>query len=179
MSAAHTQEDPRRGEDLPVFSLRKERAVNAGGTDGGEEEEGEGRALPYGPKTYRQALVLMTALLISPAFLNFDEQPGKGVGLCGFRLPPLCMTQELVGVDCPGCGLTRAFVLIAHGRLRKSLEYHRLGIMLYAYFLFLAAFNASALLAPRHPFTYRLHIVQLRLPWLILALLVLNWIPGR
>jgi hypothetical protein len=41
---------------------------------------------------------------------------------------PLCAVKALTGVDCPGCGMTRAFLLIAHGQLHDANYVHPVGI---------------------------------------------------
>ena len=44
-----------------------------------------------------------------------------------FCLPDLCLTHALLGIECPGCGLTRSFISLAHGDLLSSWKYHPLG----------------------------------------------------
>jgi uncharacterized protein DUF2752 len=48
-------------------------------------------------------------------------------GAPGIKLPALCGSRALFGVECPGCGLTRSFVALARGDLSTSFHYHRLG----------------------------------------------------
>lgn len=43
------------------------------------------------------------------------------------RLPSLCPVHALSGHDCPGCGMTRALVLLAQGELAASLRQHPFG----------------------------------------------------
>ncbi|MBL9149219.1 MAG: DUF2752 domain-containing protein [Phycisphaerae bacterium] len=52
------------------------------------------------------------------------------VGSTGIQLPPLCMSRTVFGVSCPGCGLTRSFVHLAHGEVQSSLQVHRVGWLL-------------------------------------------------
>jgi hypothetical protein len=43
----------------------------------------------------------------------------------GWESPlPLCLVKWLTGLDCPGCGMTRAFLLIGHGRLADASAMH-------------------------------------------------------
>jgi hypothetical protein len=43
----------------------------------------------------------------------------------GWESPvPLCAVKALTGLDCPGCGMTRAFLLIAHGRVAEAAAAH-------------------------------------------------------
>jgi hypothetical protein len=41
---------------------------------------------------------------------------------------PLCAVKALTGVDCPGCGMTRAFLLIGHGRIAEAADFHPLAL---------------------------------------------------
>ena len=34
----------------------------------------------------------------------------------------LCLLKDLFGIPCPGCGITRAFLFIAHGDLHSAME---------------------------------------------------------
>lgn len=47
-------------------------------------------------------------------------------------LPSLCPFHNLSGVPCPGCGLTRSFVCLAHGQIAAAFEFHPLGPLLFA-----------------------------------------------
>ncbi|HVR86996.1 MAG TPA: DUF2752 domain-containing protein [Planctomycetota bacterium] len=54
-----------------------------------------------------------------------------------FNGPVLCPLALIVGMPCPGCGITRAFGLATHGRFLDAFEYHALWPFLLAYFAFL------------------------------------------
>ena len=42
----------------------------------------------------------------------------------------LCVFRMLLGLPCPGCGLTHAVIALLHGRLWDSLNYHLLALPL-------------------------------------------------
>jgi hypothetical protein len=42
-------------------------------------------------------------------------------------LPSVCAFRRVTGLPCPGCGLTRSWVLTAHGRLRHASNRHPFG----------------------------------------------------
>jgi hypothetical protein len=43
----------------------------------------------------------------------------------GWESPvPLCIVKGLTGLDCPGCGMTRAFLFIGHGRFADATAMH-------------------------------------------------------
>jgi len=41
----------------------------------------------------------------------------------------LCLIRNVLGVKCPGCGMTRAISCIFHGNFRKALQYNRLVVI--------------------------------------------------
>lgn len=86
---------------------------------------------------------LAAGLLMEPA----GSGPG-GLSLAGFTLPGVCALNELTGVPCPGCGLTRAWVSALHGGLGESLAHHPLGWLVLLYVLAQGARHAAWLLLP-------------------------------
>ncbi len=51
--------------------------------------------------------------------------------------PVLCPMALLLGMPCPGCGITRAFGHATHGQFREAFGYHPLWPFLLGYFTFL------------------------------------------
>jgi hypothetical protein len=51
-------------------------------------------------------------------------------------LPPSCTMKTLTGYDCPGCGLTRSFVSLAHGNLLRSFSFNVAGPLLFSMMAF-------------------------------------------
>lgn len=46
-------------------------------------------------------------------------------------LPEVCMSSRVLGVSCPGCGLTRSFVAVAHGRWIHAFHCNPMGPILF------------------------------------------------
>lgn len=74
--------------------------------------------------------ILAGALILTP-----PKNGSPFVQLGRFQLPGICTFRGLTGIPCPGCGLLRSVVFAVHGKLGKSLEYHRLGIVTIVYVL--------------------------------------------
>lgn len=49
--------------------------------------------------------------------------------------PGFCLFHRLTGLDCPGCGMTRAFHAISHGEFTQALSFNLLSIAVYAFFM--------------------------------------------
>jgi hypothetical protein len=47
-------------------------------------------------------------------------------------VPGTCTFKAYVGADCPGCGLTRCFVSMAHGQVSRAWHYNPVGILFFA-----------------------------------------------
>ena len=83
------------------------------------------------PASHRAVNVALFALLAAAVLFaclaRDDPDQGGAMRLLGFRLPALCFHRRLTGRACPGCGMTRAVVLLAHGRLHESRLMHPSG----------------------------------------------------
>jgi hypothetical protein len=55
--------------------------------------------------------------------------------------PILCPLALLLGLPCPGCGLTRALCYATHGRFGEAFGFHPLWPFLLAYFAFLCGYQ--------------------------------------
>ncbi len=50
----------------------------------------------------------------------------------GAEVPVMCMFRQVVGLPCPGCGMTRSFVFMAHGAVFDAFRMHALGPFVFA-----------------------------------------------
>ncbi|MBX7165773.1 MAG: DUF2752 domain-containing protein [Pirellulales bacterium] len=74
------------------------------------------------------ALFVLTAALL----LEVRAERYVVLPLAGQPLPELCLWQRYFQAPCPGCGLTRCFISLAHGRLADAWRFHPAGILLFA-----------------------------------------------
>ena len=58
-----------------------------------------------------------------------------------FSGPILCPMHLLLGLPCPGCGLTRAFCLASRGHFGEAYSFHPLYPLFFLYFAFLWGFK--------------------------------------
>ena len=66
-------------------------------------------------------------------------------------MPSICVFHNLTGLPCPGCGLTRSWVSMAHGQFASAFVWHPLGPILFTSALFYTFWSAWIALA-RPPF---------------------------
>jgi len=68
--------------------------------------------------------VLLLAAVMTPS----DD----ALTLFGVEIPMVCTIRRLTGMSCPGCGLTRSFVYMAHGAPLAAFRMNLLGPPLFA-----------------------------------------------
>ena len=92
------------------------------------------------PAFVRSELILhwlffsMAAIVLLLSFLMKSEGE-KAVFLPGFKtaMPETCASQRLFGIDCPGCGMTRAFISISSGRLTRAWNFNPASFIVYLF----------------------------------------------
>jgi hypothetical protein len=75
-------------------------------------------------------LFLSAGVLLAAALLRTGET-GVIVPLVDWPLPELCALKRWAGLTCPGCGLTRCFISLAHGNLTAAWSFNPAGLWLF------------------------------------------------
>lgn len=135
--------------------------------------EGAGALSTARVRWHRQMLVVALAVLVLAGCLQV--LPGGRVafiGLAAYPVPPSCMSWELFGIRCPGCGLTRSFVHLAHGDWRASLAVQPVGWVLMLAVVAQLPYRGWIVCTRREPLR---QVYRTAFAWSILALLFANW----
>ena len=85
---------------------------------------------PFGALEVRQQrlfLGLALAVMLASLLLRVDREGQVVVPLLRMTVPMSCSFRRLVGHDCPGCGLTRSFISLAHGHWQAAWQYNPAG----------------------------------------------------
>ena len=78
---------------------------------------------------FHTTLLVLCASALSLAFLL---APGtERVAIAGWEIPEICFWKNLFGWSCPGCGMTRSWVYLAHGDWSAALRMNVLGPILF------------------------------------------------
>jgi hypothetical protein len=84
-------------------------------------------------RAYHRAILCISLAVLAVALALVDDGDGRlRLSFTSLFLPAICTFRRIFGMDCPGCGLTRAFVAMAHGRLEAAWHYHPVGVLLFA-----------------------------------------------
>ncbi|HEY4261047.1 MAG TPA: DUF2752 domain-containing protein [Schlesneria sp.] len=80
---------------------------------------------------HRQVLTTSIVIIVLAMILQVRSDQRVFVsGVSAVPVPETCGMQIMFGRPCPGCGLTRSFIHLAHGDWRRSLAIHRIGWLL-------------------------------------------------
>jgi hypothetical protein len=80
-------------------------------------------------------LLMAVVVLGLSLALRTDEQRGIYIPGTAIIMPPTCTSRALYGVECPGCGMTRAFVAISRGQFNRAWELNRASFVVYVFVL--------------------------------------------
>jgi hypothetical protein len=126
-------------------------------------------------RCHRQMLGMACAVIaLSLLLLVRSDDHAAFRFLPDWPIPVSCPSQAIFGVDCPGCGLTRSFVFLAHGDWQHAWEKHRLGWLLALAVAIQIPYRLAAMLG-RNP-----RPLGTRIPYLfsmaLIAALIGNWV---
>ena len=76
-------------------------------------------------------LLLCAGVLVAAGCLRADASTVT-IPYLNRPLPELCMLRRYTGMACPGCGLTRCFISLAHGDWRSAWAFNPAGVWLFA-----------------------------------------------
>lgn len=94
-------------------------------------------------RTHHLAILIGVVVMFALAFaLEVRGTSDVAIRGLGAVLPPTCRFRTWSGLDCPSCGMTRAFVSIAHGDLASALHFNPVSPLVFAACLFQIPFRA-------------------------------------
>ena len=77
-------------------------------------------------------LLAATVVLILAAVLQVRGPETVVIPVVDVPLPGTCTYKKFVGMECPGCGLTRCFISLAHGQPLAAWYFNPAGILFFA-----------------------------------------------
>lgn len=84
-------------------------------------------------KQYHAAILILAAMVLAAAVaLEVRDRTQVVVPIVSLPLPEICAWHRLTGLNCPGCGLTRSFIALAHGDVRRGWDFNPAGVLLFA-----------------------------------------------
>ena len=91
-------------------------------------------ARPWVRSTYDRefhlvVLIVCTCVLGLAAILEVREGRQVLIPVWNVPLPEVCSFKRMTGLGCPGCGLTRSFISLAHGQLARAWYYNPAGLL--------------------------------------------------
>ena len=129
------------------------------------------------PLYHMVVLGICSAIFLLSLLMSVRDERQVLVPILGTPLPELCMFRRMTGTGCPGCGMTRCFISLAHGDWRSAWHYNPAGPLLFAILAFQIPFRLVQL------YRIRRGLPELRTGWLpqvlfgILGLLMIGqWI---
>ena len=119
-------------------------------------------------------LILCVSVIVIAALIDVDAGLAVIPIKNGLHSPRLCLFHLFFGIDCPFCGLTRGFSSIAHGNFRDAIEFNRMSLAVFVFFIAQIFYRSYILIRGSEIRTKRLY---LNIPWIIIVTaLLVNWI---
>lgn len=130
-----------------------------------------------GAKALHASLWLASlAVLVAASLLQVRSAQTVVIPVINRPLPELCYWRVMLGINCPGCGLTRCFISAAHGDVAAAWQFNPLGVFLFAGVVFQVPYQLWQLWRLT---TGRREFRSISLPYVMLGvsvLLIVQWL---
>lgn len=128
-------------------------------------------------RRHRQMLFMACVVVVTAPMLRVLPSGRVALSVAPEHpLPESCLSWSVLGMHCPGCGLTRSFVYLAHGNLAASLAIHRIGWVLALAVLVQFPYRLASLAWPEREFlSARIRALSSAT---LIGLLLGNWLLG-
>lgn len=136
--------------------------------------DGPDELLAIRKRHWQMLLVSVTTMIVAAMLIVREDQKVAFWFLPDWPAPESCLSRQLWGGSCPGCGLTRSFVFLAHFDVNSAWKIHRVGGPLWVITLLQIPYRIWAL---RHPTGWPLGTTfPVIVGWTLICLLIVNWL---
>ena len=99
----------------------------------------------YIPELLFRVLVLLLAVTAIALSLVMTVQDDREVYLpfTTQPMPEMCGIRGMLGVDCPGCGMSRAFISISNLKIDKALAFNSASLVMYLFVMIQVPWHAT------------------------------------
>jgi len=133
---------------------------------------------PTSTRRHREMLLVAAAVvLLAPLLEVCPDQRVAFSLLPAWPLPETCPSRSLFHIDCPGCGLTRSLIYLAHGDPAASWRIHRVGWLMALAIVLQFPYRIVALRSQNGAPLGR--SVPKLFGWLLIVALIANWLVKR
>lgn len=125
-------------------------------------------------RAHHLTILLGASFIVCAAFvLRLHSEGSLRLPGSDRRLPTLCASRVTLGLDCPGCGLTRSFVALAGGDMRQAYAFNRVGWLIAAAVVLQIPYRSYAVCRPTSVMRQAWTLATI---YAIVAVLVVNWL---
>jgi len=124
------------------------------------------------------AMLTLCGMVIFASFvLRIEGHTQVMLPYTNIALPPMCWFRRVLNIDCPGCGLTRSFISLSHGRWSDAWLYNPVGPMIYALVVSQVPYRGCQLWRARCGLrTWQLGKTGMMIPMVLAGALFAQWL---
>jgi len=143
--------------------------------EGGETPKQGPNRTPWWIRRHWEMICFVTIAMIGSFSMRIDlEETGEVTALGRFPTPSMCLSESVWHVQCPGCGLTRSFICMAHGDFGSAYDFNRVGPLFFIVSVFQYPYRIIGLRRHRRwPFGRLWGRIWANL---LIGLLIVNWL---
>lgn len=114
--------------------------------------------------------ILLSNLILVLVFLTFKSS----IISISDNIPHFCISQKILHIDCPGCGITRGLCNLSNGKLFESLKINSLSFLIAFYIILQVPLRIYSLIFKKHQ--KKINLISKRVNKILIILLIINWI---